>query len=222
VIFLNQLADELAGELDALGRLKWVEEECRLLSRVRPVANNGYPRFKKVKGAGRLEPRQLAVLETLLNLRDAAARKKDRPLFKIISNADLLKIATEIPADVKTLRDINVLSERQVDMYGKDIVEGIQKAVSLPEDQLPTYPRQRSPRLSPRVPTRVKAIKAWRDQIAEQMDIDPALLFNRTLMRDMAVQQPENIEELNAVPGIHQWQVETYGKKIITILTSLK
>lgn len=222
VVFLNQLADELTEELDARGRLKWVEEECRLLSRVRPTDNNGHPRFVKIKGAGRLEPCQLAVLENLLEIRDTVARQKDRPLFKIISNAALLKIATTIPADLKALRDTKILSDRQVDMYGKNIIEGIQMATALSKEQLPVYPRQRSPRMSPRVPTRVKAIKSWRDQVAERLELEPALLFNRSLMRDLAVQRPQTVEELNAVPGIHQWQVETYGENIIQILKSQK
>jgi ribonuclease D len=222
VVFLNQLADELTEELDVRERLKWVKEECRLLSQVRPAENNGHPRFVKIKGAGRLESRQLAVLENLLEIRDTVARLKDRPLFKIISNAALLKIATTIPADLKTLRDTKILSDRQVDMYGKDIIEGIQKATALSKEQLPVYPRQRSPRMSPRVPARVKAIKSWRDQMAERLELDPALLFNRSLMRDLAVQRPQTMEELNAVPGIHQWQVETYGENIIQILKSQK
>lgn len=222
VIFLNQLADELTAELNAQGRLKWVVEECRLLSQVRPVDNNGHPRFVKIKGAGRLEPRQLAALENLLEIRDAAARQKDRPLFKVISNAALLKIASSIPDDLDALKSTRILSDRQVNMYGKAIVEGLRKVKALSKDKLPAYPRQRSPRLSPRVPTRVKAIKAWRDQVAERMELDPALLFNRALMRDLAIQRPQTMEELKTVPGIHQWQVDTYGEKIISILKSLK
>lgn len=222
VVFLNQLADELTAELDAQGRLKWVVEECRLLSQVRPADNNGHPRFIKIKGAGRLEPHQLAALENLLEIRDAAARHKDRPLFKVISNAALLKIATAIPDDLDALRSTKILSDRQVDMYGKPIIESLRKAKALPKDKLPVYPRYKSPRLSPRVPMRVKAIKAWRDQVAERMGLDPSLLFNRALMRDLAIQRPQTIEELNAVPGIHQWQVDTYSEKIISILKSLK
>jgi ribonuclease D len=36
-VYLISLAEKLTAELAALGRLDWVKEECRLLSRVRPI-----------------------------------------------------------------------------------------------------------------------------------------------------------------------------------------
>jgi ribonuclease D len=220
VVFLIQLADDLTDELKAKERLTWVEEECSLLSRVRASDNHVTPRFLRVKGAGRLQPRQLAVLETLLEIRDSAARQKDRPLFKIIGNAALLKIATAIPDTLEALKETKFLSHLQVDMYGQAIVEGIQKAKAIAQNQLPVYPRQRSPRLSPRVPMRVKALKTWRDQMAKEMDLEPALLLNRALMRDVAIQKPKTMQELKSVPGIHRWQIEAYGQTMIAILNS--
>jgi ribonuclease D len=222
VVFLIPLADELTAELESKDRLKWVEEECHLLSRVRPVENNGKPRFVRIKGAGRLQPRQLAVLENLLELRDKAARQKDRPLFKIISNAALLKIATAMPTKLTTLQTSKILSARQMEMYAETIIEGVRNAKKIPKAQLPVYPRNRSPRLSPKVPVRVKALKSWRDQLATKMELDPALLFNRALMRDISVLKPCDLTELETVPGIHQWQVDTYGNKIINILNMLE
>ena len=97
VQYLVPLAQALMTELETKGRLAWVQEGCHLLSQVRPQENN-LPMFLKFRGAGRLTPRQLAALEELLLLRDAIARQKDRPLFKIMNNADLLKIAMLLPS----------------------------------------------------------------------------------------------------------------------------
>jgi ribonuclease D len=218
VVFLISLAKALTEELQAKGRLAWVEEECRLLSRVRPPQNNDAPLFLKVKGAGRLTPRQLAVLEALLQVRDTAARHKDRPLFKIISNAALIKIAVAAPASLKALKQVNMLSDRQVDMYGHDIVAAVAGAKQIAREELPIYPRQRSPRLSPRVPARVKSLRTWRDKVAEKLELDPALLFNRALIRDIAIQKPRTEAELASVQGIHQWQVRSYGNQILDII----
>jgi ribonuclease D len=218
VVFLIPLAKALTEELQAKGRLAWVEEECRLLSRVRPPQNNDAPLFLKVKGAGHLTPRQLAVLEALLQVRNLAARHKDRPLFKIISNAALIKLAVTAPTSLKALQQANMLSDRQVDMYGHDIVAAVTGAKQIAREELPIYPRQRSPRLSPRVPGRVKALRIWRDKVAEKLELDPALLFNKALIRDIAIQKPRTEAELAAVQGIHQWQVRSYGNQILNII----
>lgn len=218
VVYLIPLAIILMRELKKQARYTWVEEECALLSKVRAPENNQAPLFLKFKGAGRLTPRQLAVLEELLQVRDSLARQKDRPWFKIIGNAALLKIASTSPLSLQGLRKCAVLSDRQLDMYAQPLLEAIKKAYKLQRAQLPKYPKQKSLRLSPRVPARVKVLRAWRDETAQRLALDPALLFNKALIRDIAVKKPRTMDELLAVPGIHQWQANFFGGQLIDIL----
>ncbi len=218
VAYLVPMAKALAKELEQKGRLAWVMEECRLLSNVRPAEENHGPMFIKFKGAGRLEPRQLAVLEALLQMRNAIARQKDRPLFKVISNATLKKIAIALPTSLKKLQAGQALSPRQFEMYGKAVMEAVRNARGIPRDQLPTYPRRRSPRVSNGVPARVKALRAWRDQKAAHLELDPALVLNRALIRAIAVENPSKEKGLSKVEGIHQWQAEAFGEAIIETL----
>ncbi len=218
VAYLIPLALYLQQELEQMGRLQWVTEECRLLCGVRPPKNNDGPMFLKFKGAGRLEPRQLAVLEALLQMRNAIARQKDRPLFKVISNAALKKIALAIPTSLKQLKACGALSDKQYDMYAKAVMEAVRNARRMPKDQLPIYPRQRSPRVPRKVPARVKALRAWRDEIAEELDLNSALLLNRALIKAIAIENPDSKDTLAKVEGIHQWQVDTFGDGIIKVL----
>jgi ribonuclease D len=220
VLYLIPLAETLIGELDARDRLSWVQEGCRLLSQVRPQENS-QPLFLKFRGAGRLKPIQLAALEELLKLRDAIARQKDRPLFKIMSNAALLKIATLLPADINALKSSQALSVKQIDMYGQAVVAAMEKAMSKPGSELPEFPRQRALRLSPRIPRRVKAIREWRDDAAAELGIDPSLLLNKALIREIAVHKPRTTAALGKLPQIHQWQVQAFGERIIDILNNL-
>ena len=69
VIYLIPLAEILTKKLARIGRISWVDEECELLSNVRPILSENEPLFLKFKGAGRLGPRNLAVLEALLKFR---------------------------------------------------------------------------------------------------------------------------------------------------------
>jgi ribonuclease D len=222
VIHLIPLAKDLTRELDRYGRLDWVREECRLLSRVRPQENNDAPLFMRFKGAGRLEPRQLAALEALLQMRQAIARQKDRPLFKIIGNATLKKIAIALPASIQQLRESRELSDKQLDMYGNAVMEALRNVHRFPEDELPYYPRQRSPRLSSRVPARVKLLRAWRDQKAASLGLNPALVLNRALIKAVAVENPKSKAALANIEGIHQWQREAFGEEILDTLARKK
>jgi ribonuclease D len=220
VVHLIPLAKALTNELDQYGRLDWVREECQLLSQVRPSENNDTPLFMKFKGAGRLQPRQLAALETLLQLRQAIARQKDRPLFKIIGNATLKKIAIALPATLKDLKESRELSDKQFDMYGNAVMEALRNVHLIPEDELPHYPRQRSPRLSSRVPPRVKRLRAWRDQKAADLGLNPALVLNRALIKTVSVENPRNKAELKKIEGLHQWQFKAFGEEILQELSS--
>ncbi|MBI5552089.1 MAG: ribonuclease D [Desulfobacterales bacterium] len=220
VRYLIPLAQTLMTELEAKGRLAWVQEGCRLLSQVRPQENN-LPMYLKFRGAGRLTPRQLAALEELLLLRDAVARQKDRPLFKIMNNADLLKLAMLLPADLAQLKECQALSAKQIEMYGQSVLAAVARAIHLPSDQLPRYPRQRSPRLSPRIPRRVKLLRTWRDELAAGLALEPALLMNKSLIREIAVHKPKTVEELARIPMMHQWQVEAFGPQIVTIIGAM-
>jgi len=76
---LLPLSRILEKELRIKDRMFCVEEECALLSRVRPVPPDGSPLFLRFKGARRLDPRGLAVLESILQLRDEMAIRRDLP-----------------------------------------------------------------------------------------------------------------------------------------------
>jgi len=219
VFHLIPLAYQLMDELAAKKRLEWVQEECEYLSNVRPVENGSDPLFLRFRGAGRLPRRNLAALEGLLQYRRDLAIKKDRPLFKVFSNTALLKIATEMADTPQAIENARCLSAKQIRIYGKSLSRLVQKAGALPTKDLPVYPRRRRPSVSPRVPDRIKSIKAWRDSLADRLELDPALLANKALMTAIAISKPSDIDGLRRVEGIHNWQVEAFGKHILSVLS---
>ncbi len=221
VYHLIPLARMLMDELEEKGRLDWVKEECDYLSDVRPMENGMDPLFLRFRGAGRLPRRNLAALEGLLQYRRELAAKKDRPLFKVFSNTTLLKIATEMADSPQAMETARCLSAKQIRIYGKPLSAIVKKAKALDEKDLPTYPRKRRPSMSSKVPERIKVIKDWRDRLADNLGLDPALLFNKALMTAIGVKKPADRKGLRAVEGIRNWQVETFGKDILKVLSAL-
>lgn len=215
VLSLIDLAKDLKRELKQKKRLSWVTEECRLLSQVRPVDNANTPFYLHFRGAGRLDPKRLTVLEALLKLRHKIAAKKDRPLFKVITNTALITLAQSCPETMEALSACDALSPKQIQMFGQKVVEVVVKALKvLPEERF-IYPRKRAPRLKRQVPPRIKALKDWRDRMAHQLAIDPALVLTRNMITAIAVKNPLNLADLDDIEGLKQWQKKAFGSRVI-------
>lgn len=221
VIYLVPMAEILEKELDNKGRLSWVHEECNYLSKVRPALSDDEPLFLKFKGAGRLKPRSLAVLEALLQFRKKVAKKKDKPLFKIIGNNDLMKITLARPVTLRGLKGTKALSNRQISIYGNAMVETINKAIKIPEDKLLVYPRKKAPVLSHRVPKRMKELKKWRYIKAKELEVDSSIICNNALLTSISVLNPSNSNSLETIKNMKSWQKKEFGKEIIAVLSKV-
>jgi ribonuclease D len=222
VRYLLPLAEVLERELKARGRLEWVREECDLLCSARPAMNDREPLFLHFRGAGRLDPRSLAVLETLLQYRRETARRKDRPLFKVFSNKALLHLAVEKPVSLVQLAQSDTISGKQLKMYGEELLEVIRQALALPREGLPVYPRKKPISVPPAVPDRIRALKTWRDRKARKLGLEPGLLINKSLMTALAIARPRGPEELEGLADLKNWQKQVLGREIVAVLHNVK
>ncbi|MDP2643664.1 MAG: HRDC domain-containing protein [Desulfobacterales bacterium] len=216
--YLIALAKVLEKELRQSGRLSWFKEECSILSRVRAQPNNTGPMFLRVRGAGRLAPRNLAILESLLQLRDRIARSKDRPHFKVFGNEHLLKIATSHVTLLRGPEKQSVFSRKQNEMHGALIQKAIREALDMPEGALAEYPRKRSSLLKADVRMRQNSLQEWRTEKAEALQMDPSLICKKSLMAAIAQKNPKNLKELNDLEGLRKWQIKEFGGEILAAL----
>jgi ribonuclease D len=222
VRYLLPLAQRLEEELTAKDRLSWVSEECRLLSKVRPSAADAGPLFLNCKGAGRLEPRGLAVLENLLKLRRQLARRKDRPPFKVFNPDTLLALAVSKPEGLEELKHTGILSATQMERHGRDVLAAIQKALDMPVSQLPRYPRQKSKTLPAVVSNRIQLLRSWRESQARRLKIDPSLICSKATMGALAERRPQKAEDLADLDGLRQWQRKAFGKDLLAALQKVR
>jgi len=218
VRYLLPLWRQLDAELKKQGRSEWVAEECGLLSRVRPVQPGKAPLYLKFKGAGKLAPRSLAVLESLLTHRMKAAEKKDRPLFKIMRNASLLHIAAQPPRNKGQLEERGRLSRKQLSMYGDGMMKAIRQAMVLPDDRLPVYPRRRSKPKPAKVSERIRRLKTWRESRAAKLRLDPSLVCTNAQAAAISETGPKAIADFHGIPEIRQWQIREFGEEILSVL----
>jgi ribonuclease D len=219
--YLIPLARMLEKELEEKGRLSWVEEECRYLAQVRFLPLNPGPRYLKVKGASRLDPEGLAVLEALLEFREAEARKQDRPPFKVFGNEPLLELARQKPMSLEEMEAGKALSRKQFSRYGKGLLQEIEKALALPEPHLPR--RQggaKKPNLSKPAQRKIESLKRWRARRAEDLGLEPGLFSNNALIQDLALKDPQSPAEMEKIPGMKTWLKDHFGQEIREVLKS--
>lgn len=209
---------ELARELESLGRLAWVEEESELLSEVRAVDRDGEPYYCRFKGAGRMDPRTLAVLEELLIYRDGRARLSDRPPFKVLPNETLRVLAEKKPRKPQELNGIPGLTPRSVERHGREILKAIAVGCGMPEDLLPRICRPPRPVKDPLREERLKRLKLWREAKAGELGIDAGILVNNALLEMLAKEVPRDPAGLDLIPSMRRWQKKELGPGLLAAL----
>jgi len=224
--WLPALREILVRRLERRGRLAHVLEECALLeSRIwegRTFDEDGY---LKVKTAGRLDDRGLRVLRRLYLYRDEQARKLDRPVFKVIGDVDLVRIAEGRPATREQLDKVlpgkSGLKRRHADALVRAVRAGLEDDFPIPERK----PKRQAaasptPRLRGRTAERaLAALKAWRnDLVKESPDLTPVSAISNATLKEISRLRPTTMEEMRQVPEVRRWQVQDYGIAILAIL----
>jgi ribonuclease D len=213
--YLIPLALVLEKELEEKNRLSWVEEECQFLSKVRFPPPSHDPLYLRVKGASSLDSRGLAVLEALLEFREAQAQKADLPPFKVLGNEPLLELAMKKPLRLEEMEMGKALGGKLIQRHGTRLLQEIHRAMAIPDEELPVYPRKTRPDLSSPVRQRVKALKTWRDMRAKDLGMEPGILLNNALINDLALKNPRSLEEIGEIPGLKKWRLTHFGREIL-------
>lgn len=216
--YLIELHGQLVDELTERCRLSWVEEEAELLSKVRATDRTGEPLYLRFKGAGKLPPRDLAVLDELLRLRDRRARQSDLPPFKILGNETLGHLAARKPEKAADLTGIPGLSPRLIERYGTAILEAVAAAVALPANRLPRIVNPPRPKRDRATEERLKKLKEWRELTSKELGIEGGLILNNTVLEALAERVQASAGELETIPAMRCWQRREFGPALLALL----
>jgi ribonuclease D len=165
-----------------------------------------------------MDPRTLAILEELLQLRDQKARISDRPPFKILSHETLCVLAEKKPRKNADLFGISGLSVKQIDRYGAEIIQAVGRGVGLADDRLPSFPRPARLRRDRHKVERCKKLKLWRESKSAELGIYAGIMANNTLLEALSDIFPRDMEELEKVPGLRRWQKMEFGEELLAEL----
>jgi ribonuclease D len=216
--FLLALKDHMSAELKSMGRMVWAREEFSLLEGTRWADEEPGMSFLKLKGARDLNRRELAVLRELVPWRDSVAKQLDRATFRVLGNEQLLDIARTQPSTRDALGKIKGMPRGILEQRGGELVDAVQRALAVPESDLPKFPRAARWDRDPDFDARVSALKTARDEAAKRLSLDPGVLCSRDRMEAVARKNPASVEELAEVSELRNWQKAELGEAFIAAL----
>ena len=218
---LFALRARLIEELEKIGRLAWVEEECAALAaQPAPERPSDPDAWLGVKGARDLPPRGLAVMRELFALREQLARAADRPPFKILGEDTLLRIAQALPPDATALGALAGITPRVLGRWGPALLGAVERGLALDEGDLPVIPRRPRPIVPGAMSRRIDKLRRWRVTAVERIGLEPGVVLPNRLITAVAAAAPRTLEELGAVEGVRRWRVETLGSDLLAALAA--
>jgi ribonuclease D len=178
VAYLLPVYVRLRDELLRLGRLSWVlEDSAALLSGLTRLEEDPDAAYRRIRGAGRLNRRQLGVLQTLAAWRDQEARRRDLPRSFVLKEDLLLSLATRKPTVAEDLVRLPTFDARQAARDGVTWLALIEQALARPEAELPEPP-ERLP-FTPAVRQLEDRLRQLVAERAAALGIPPEILSSR-------------------------------------------
>jgi ribonuclease D len=218
-MYLLELRDRLASELESAGRWSWAEEEFERLEGTRWEQPEGEDTgYMRIKGARDLDRRELAIFRELVRFRDGIARELDRATFRVAGNEALFAVAKERPQTLEALAAIKGVPRGIAERRGAEMLAAVRRGMDVPEDQLPKFPRAPRWDRDADFDNRVNALRVAREEAAQRLGLDPGFLCAREKLETIARKKPKTLEELAEVPDLRQWQVEVLGPAFLKAL----
>ncbi len=199
VWYLPALRDILTKELAKLGRLDWLDQQCR--AQIESGSTGFAPatdidwrigRSERLRGPG------LGALHAVWHWREQQAQRLDTPPFKVCGNALLIQIAEAAElgdSEESILHRVN-LGKRHPRLF-PSFTEALHAGLTRDPKTLPRRPG-RDPNhisLTQREIELQDRIKNDRDVVAKKLGIEATLIANRSVLAQIA-RTPDKLDEL--------------------------
>ena len=202
----------LREKLEASGRMAWVKEECAALT-VDFEKNLLESRCSvtRIRGAGRLNRRDLSILHLLAQWREKFAAKLNRPSRWVIPDEDLLNIAEKKPNTMDALKRASSLNDTQVETCFSAIRDCIDEGLSLDESELHADINVGRP--SAEEKNLLNSVRNKIEAIAKEQDLAKEVIATRADISDLI--RDRDYENSPLMKG---WRAELIKEPLLSIL----
>jgi ribonuclease D len=186
------------AQLDALGRLPWLDEDCARLV-TDSTSANVETIFRRLKAVATLGVEEQCAALALVEWRERRAMQSDRPRRWILADDVLIQIARRLPRSPAELRSISELPPGVAAKSGKGIVEAVEQSGDSARRRL-VAALAAEPRPDK---TRTREVRDIVAEHAGKLGIEPEVLATRRDILALAA----NVDPHVVVPGWRAGQI---------------
>jgi ribonuclease D len=203
VTHLRDVYRRLMNELEATGRLGWLDEEMAELTNPETYQTRPEDAWRRLKLRVR-NRKGLAVLIELAAWREKLAQTMDVPRNRILRDEALYDIANSAPTDTAQLGHLRSLSEGfSRSSRAKDIVEAVNRALKRDPRTLP--PLREGAGLPAEKAATVELLRVLLKACAARSKVAPRLIADAEHLERLAAEDDPDI------PALKGWRYELFG-----------
>ena len=209
VIHLRPAYEKLKRRLVRTGRAHWLEEEMAVLTHPSTYQVDPETSWQRLKVRTN-KPRFVAVLKELAAWREREAQRRDLPRSRVLRDEALLEIAAHAPLTVEDLARTRGMSRGVAEgRQGADLLAAIQRAVSIPDSELPRLePREEPPAgLQPTV----ELLRVLLKMKCDENNVAPKLVASSSDLEAIAADDDADVQPL------HGWRRELFGEDALAL-----
>ncbi|HUB66794.1 MAG TPA: HRDC domain-containing protein [Candidatus Methylacidiphilales bacterium] len=206
--YLEPIAEALGQQLDGKGRREWHEQSCaRVVTASQTVREEDPENAWRIGGSSLLSPAAQAIEKELWHWREKEAEEADLPVFKVLHNELLLELATWC-AEHRRVPPMGApcWPRRSTPQRAERLAEAIERGRAAPP--IPRLPRPERPPRNIAAEQRMERLRAWRDKVAAELELDPTVIAPKSVLQEIARQPETAAETLIAESRWCPWQWE--------------
>jgi ribonuclease D len=203
VTYLRDVYKKLKSMLEGNSRMDWLAEEMEELINPTNYIIDPDEIWKRIKARGNSR-KFFGMLRELAKWRELTARKLNRPRNFILRDQPLLEIAAHAPKTLEDLKKIREISKVAV-THGEAIIEILEAASQLPDDQLPPL-KKRTKKNDSYDKALAELLKVLLKMKCAEHNVAERLVADSTDIVEIA---SSPAPEVNALKG---WRNEVFGK----------
>ena len=212
VAYLIKLAKRQKKLLKKTGRLDWVVEESKRMTKLRfkePLPDA--LAFSIIKGWHALDPKELAIFRAIFEMREKIALKRHRPPFKVLGSQTMFHLAKYPKSDLSKVSGLGPFFLRH---HGQELRETLRDAQKLPplvvvefKKYTPIWRRSNMERMA--------KLKEWRAAKGEALNLEPSLIWPSSGLERLSLYPEKRNEEFSSPQeDVRDWQRNAFKSEL--------
>lgn len=179
VRYLLPIADKLNRMLERLGREEWLREELGRFSEARTFEVAPEEAYLRLRNARGLTARPTALLRAVAAWREREAELRDIPVRTLLRDEVVIELAQRPPRRLTDFRRVRGFPETEDVVLGSPILEALNEARALTEEQLPPPLSAGGPEETPRERVLGDLLYAFGEALCLDRHLAPELVLTK-------------------------------------------